>query len=280
MMTPGDAADATTGGNMAMLRDLVRRYGWLYRIRPQALAEPFYRLVGPYGGRAIVKTAGVRLYVDPFSTMGRVVVDGGDYEPHIVTLIGETVPAGGTFLDIGANEGLFSAIAAKAAGPNGLVIAVEPQSRLRDILEINLALNRQCEVRIYQNAVSDGDGEILHLNLGPTSHTGGSSLVRRYRWRPRSEPVTTRSVDSILAELGNPHVDLMKVDVEGFEHEVVLSAAETLARKGVAVLAVDYHGSQLARRGLAAAVIDDHIRAAGYRSETVRPESGYIVYRA
>ena len=58
------AEDLATDRNLALLRDIVRRYGWLYRIRPQTLAEPFYRLVRPHGGRAIIWAEGVRLFID------------------------------------------------------------------------------------------------------------------------------------------------------------------------------------------------------------------------
>jgi len=266
--------------NTAMLRDLVRRYGWLYRIRPQTLAEPFYRLVGPYGGRAIVEVSGAKIYVDPFSTSGRIIVDGEEYEPDFVRLIRARLPVGGCFLDIGANEGIFSAIAAHVAGENGMVIAVEPQSRLRDILEIHIALNSRGTYRIYRNAIGEQDGQKLTLNLGPSSHTGGSSLVRAYRWNRRTEEVMSRSVDSLLAEHGDRRVDLMKVDVEGFEAEVVGSAEATLRAKRVEVLAIDYHGSILAKRGIDPASIDVRIRRHGYRLESGNPEGGYCVYCA
>ena len=264
--------------NAAALRETIRKYGWLYRIRPQSLAEPLYRLVAPSGGRAIVEVSGAKAYVDPFSTSGRIIIDEGSYEPELVELMRRKLAPGGVFVDIGANEGLFSAIAASIVGDKGLVIAVEPQSRLRDVLEINIALNNRGSYRIYRNVIGEEDGLELSLSLGPSSHTGGSSLVRAYRWSKRTEKVASRTVDSILAEQDNPHVDLMKIDVEGYEPEVVNSAAATLAAKRIKAIAVDYHGSILSTRGIDPRAVDEKIRAHGYRLEAGSPEGGYCVY--
>ena len=264
--------------NLSALRAAVRKYGWLYRIRPQTLAEPLYRLVAPGGGRAIVEVSDAKAYIDPFSTSGRIIIDEGSYEPDLVNLMRRKTGPGGVFVDIGANEGLFSAIAASIVGEKGLIIAVEPQSRLRDVLEINIALNSPGRYCIYRNVVGEKDGDELSLSLGPSSHTGGSSLVRAYRWSRKTEKVKTRTVDGILAEQGNPTVDLMKIDVEGYEPEVITSAEATLAAKRVKAIAVDYHGSILATRGIDPRAIDGKIRAHGYRLESGSPEGGYCVY--
>ena len=275
MRDPGDRR-----ANLAMLRSVHRRHGWLSRIRPQVLAEPLYRLLGPVGTRAIVDYSGVRLFIDPFSTLGRTIVEGGEFEPETARLVRESVPRGGTFLDVGANEGVFSALALAVAGPEGRVLAIEPQSRLCDVIEINLALNGGGpNSRIFRNAVADTDGRSLVLNLGPTSHSGGSSIAGGYRWSNRRETVTSRSIDSILAECGDLAVDLMKVDVEGFEDEVIASAASSLANGRITTLSVDYHGALLAKRGIEPAAIDGRIRGFGYDQVSGTGDGGHTVYR-
>lgn len=274
------AVDSAMDRNRQILHELVRRFGWLYRIRPQSLAEPLYRLVRPYGGRAIIEVEGVRLFIDPFTTHGMNFVMNGHYEADVAALVREKLPIGGTFLDIGANEGVISSIAARHMGPQGLVIAVEPQIRLRDLLEINLALNSRGTFRIIEAAITAEGGDTVTINLGPTSHSGGSSLVRSYRWGGLRQEVAGRSVDSIVAELGERTVDLMKVDVEGFEPEVVRSARASLADRRIACLAVDYHNSILVTRGITAASVDAEICSYGYRRERGAPETGYTVYVA
>lgn len=280
-----DAAARLSSGSRAdrnrrLLWEVAHRYNWLYRLRPQSLAEPLYRLARPRGGRAIIEVQGVRLYVDPFTTAGNELVLNGSYEEDVVRLVRARLPSGGTFLDIGANEGLISAIAAHAVGPQGLVVAVEPQSRLLDILEINLALNAKCTFQIIDAAITAQEGEQLTLNLGPDSHTGGSSVVRAYRWGGREQRVVGRSVDRILAELGDRRIDLMKVDVEGYEPEVIRSSRASLASRRIACLAVDFHNSILATRGIKSADVEAEILGHGYRRDAGTPEQGYTVYVA
>lgn len=274
------ALDTASERNLAALREIVRRFGWLYRVRPQSLAEPIYRLVRPHGGRAIIEVDGVKLYIDPFTTHGMNLVTEGRYEDDVSRLVRERLPVGGTFLDVGANEGVISAVAARRVGRDGLVVSVEPQARLRDILEINLALNASGRFVIVEAAITPEDGEQVTLNLGPTSHSGGSSIVRAYRWGGKAQPAIGRSVDSIIAEIGERPIDMMKVDVEGYEPEVIRSAQSSLAGRRIACLAVDYHGSILSARGIDAEAIDADITRHGYRRERGTPGAGYAVYVA
>jgi FkbM family methyltransferase len=71
--------------------------------------------------------------------------------------IEEYLPAEGVFLDLGANEGYFTVIAARRCGPSGHVIAIEPQPRLLPILEENIRLNElnKNNVRLLNVAVTD-----------------------------------------------------------------------------------------------------------------------------
>jgi FkbM family methyltransferase len=108
--------------------------------------------------------------------------------------------AGGTFIDIGANEGFFSSLAAKVVGPSGLVVAVEPQGQLGDVLEINLTLNGSGNFRIYNVAISEVGRGTVDISLTPISNTGATSAVRKYRWSRKTETVPTRTVDALMVE--------------------------------------------------------------------------------
>jgi FkbM family methyltransferase len=266
--------------NADRLRQVLRHYGWLYRLRPQSVVTPFYRLVGPRGGRAIIEVDGTRLFVDPFTHLGRQLISNGCFEPDMCSLVREMVPEGGTFLDIGANEGAISAFAARCAGPRGLVVAVEPQARLRDILEINLALNSHADFRIIEAAIAATEGEQVTLQLGPASHSGGSSIVRPRRWMALKEQVATRTIDSIVSDLEPRGVDLMKVDVEGYELEVIQSARSALAGKKIGCLAVDFHDAILKSRGVNTYDLDAEIQSHGYTRRSGTPDGGYAIYGA
>lgn len=266
-----------TESNLNALKLVGRRYGWLKRIRPQSLAEPLYKLFGPYERRAIINWRGTSLYIDPFSHLGWCILNQGEYENAMCSLIENTLKPGSVFFDIGANEGIFSAMAARIVGADGLVVAVEPQSRLVDILAINIALNSSGPYRIIRSAIGETDGASVSLSLGPLSNTGGSSIVRKYRWSRRNEVVTTRRLDDIVEQIEGRQIDLVKIDVEGFEFEVVKSAKNALSQGKITTLAVDFHISHLKERDISPEEINEFICEAGYRADN-KPKGGYVIY--
>lgn len=259
------------------LRSEMSRLEWLVKIRPQVVAQPLYKLLRTQPTRGIVSMDGVTLYIDPFTHHGREIVSGRVYEAETVAIIRQRLPVDGVFLDVGANEGVMSAVAAVHLGPNGLVAAIEPQSALCDLLRINLALNARCTYRIFNCAITEIDGQEVELSLRPAYHSGGASVVNPYRWSNAKELAHGRSVDSIINELGRT-VDLLKIDVEGYEPEVIRSSFSSLESHRIRNLLVDYHTSILAKRGIDPNKTDRAIRERGYSPLLGDPKSGYVMY--
>lgn len=261
------------------LRRIWQRYGWINRIRPQSLAEPLYRLLGAQ--RRITVWRGAHVFVDPFSHFGQCLARTGDYEAEQCVMFEKLLPRGGSLLDVGANEGVFSALAAGIIGSEGLIIAVEPQSRVCDIARINIALNHQGQADVIRACISQVNGGSVKISLGPTSNTGGSGIVNPYRWSTKTETVGTRSLDSIIEGSGRERIDLVKIDVEGYESEVILSGLRSIDAHKIRNLAVDYHHSILVRRGKSATETDVRIKAAGYEPlEGDAALGGYVIYRS
>ncbi len=252
------------------LADKVRRFHFLCRIRPNILATPFYSIVFPE--RRTIEHEGLRLHIDPASHLGRTLLLDGVYESETCEIFRQEISAGDTVLDIGANEGFFSALAATLVGESGCVIAVEPQSRVHDILEINLALNAHCQLLVARKAIAENDGEKLEISLFPRSNTGGSSLVRDYRWGG-TEAVETVTPATLLQQSGRPRFDFVKIDVEGYEPEIVRS----LPLHKVGKLLVDYHATILRRRGIDPAATDALITRTHKRVRGSL-EGGYALY--
>ena len=137
--------------------------------------------------------------------------------------------AGTTALDVGANVGLFTVPLARAVGPVGQVVAIEPDSENVARLEANLRLNRLENVLVERVAAGDGDGEIeLHVANDPAFHSTVAVHAGRGVGRALRVPVTR--LDTIWIRLGRPAVSTIKVDVEGAEL-AVLRGAETLLRE-------------------------------------------------
>lgn len=160
-----------------------------------------------------------------------------------------------------------------------MVIAVEPQSRLTDVLEINLSLNSPGRTRIFRNVVGETEGALRQISLFPISNTGATSLVNPYRFGAKSEDVVEITPSEILAQCGVAHADFVKVDVEGFEPEVILGALPLLQEGRIGTLLLDYHRAILERRGIDADVTHRRIVGCGYDVLEGSVGDGYVLYR-
>jgi FkbM family methyltransferase len=149
----------------------------------------------------------------------------GDYEPLTRRYILKNLPQGGTFVDVGANIGIFTVPGAKRVGPRGRVLAVEASPRAFRYLEHNVRLNRLENVEPRHCAAYDRNDEIAFWEA-PADHFGMGSVSPQFHDCPI--PLSARTLDTLLAEIGIGHVDVLKVDVEGCEAAVFLGAERLL----------------------------------------------------
>jgi FkbM family methyltransferase len=176
---------------------------------------------------------------------------------------------GQTVVDVGAHQGMFSTRAAKAVGPTGRVISVEPAATNRALLTGNLSRNGLGNATVFPCAVADFDGE-TDLFLSPLV-TGGSSLFIRAEPERVAEReavrVPVKRLDRILEEAGASKVDLIKIDAEGACLSILSGAARALAGRPRLVMEVE-GGDDDVRR------VVDKLESSGYRC--VRRDS--VVY--
>lgn len=174
---------------------------------------------------------GVKLIIDPANDSGveLSIYQTGTYEKGTIQLLHQFLKPGDTFVDIGANIGLMSAIASQIVGGKGKVIAIEPNPETVAILEQNLQLNNCPNVEILEIGLAAEPGEALlfenrHVNRG------GASLINQSRsCGPEnvSHDVHLSTLNEVCA---NETVSLIKIDVEGFELEVLKGGIAALKR--------------------------------------------------
>ena len=134
-------------------------------------------------------------------------------------------------------------------GERGLVIAIEPQAGLRDIIHVNLALNKVANFRIYTNALGGDEHEQAKLHLYPDINTGASSIARKYRWAGKSELIEFVTLERIFNDLSLRRIDFAKVDVEGYEAHVVKRMLPHIRTGRIRKLLIDYHEPILREQG-------------------------------
>jgi FkbM family methyltransferase len=150
----------------------------------------------------------------------------GVYEVQAVDFVLERLTPSATFIDVGANIGVFTLPVARKIGPRGCVIAIEPSPLVCPYLERNIVLNGLSNVRLVQCAAHNRDGETVPFYEAPVDHFGMGSLGAQFHNSP--VPVACRTIDHILEEQRIDKVEVIKVDVEGFEVAVFEGAKKLL----------------------------------------------------
>lgn len=235
--------------------------------RPMALGNLCVRLFTPSDRRRIVQWPdGIRLFLDPASLIGWHIAMGRTFETETVTHLRSILRPGGTFLDIGANEGAISAHAVKIVGPSGKVVSVEPQTRLLDVLRINQLLNGPCDNRVIPYAVGEATGTTKPFKLYPPQNSGASGFYRVARSGHGEIDVPFISPDDLWELADMKIVDLVKIDVEGYEHRVIDALLPQLTAGKIRHLLVDYHSAVLKRVGVDPANIERKILESGMKA--------------
>jgi FkbM family methyltransferase len=239
---------------------LNNRLNWTTHLRPMAFGAFIADFLAPERRTILETDAGLKFYADPLSNFGETLLHTHQYEAETEQILREHLSEHDNFLDVGANEGYFSVFAASIVGPQGYVAAVEPQSRLSEIIRINLALNGM-DGEIFHGALGGAKGDSCRLYLSPSLNTGYSNFLDGARFSHRAE--TAQFIDPMEILGQRDSFALVKVDVEGFEDEVVKSLLPIIEQGKIRGLLLDYHAEVLRARKIDPVAIERSILEAG-----------------
>jgi len=232
----------------------------LMHVRPAPLASFVKKVLGVR--RVVAETPFGLYWVDPVSLIGRKLLDEGAFEAELTKRIQLALSPGDTFVDVGANEGYFSIIASKLVGTQGRVLAVEPQRRLRHVIERNAQLNG-LNIILETALISDRAGK-ARLALSPDTNTGSTATVNAARYPVAWQDVEASTLQNILRRHGIWHVDCLKIDIEGSEHEAIMGSKDVFRARRVGCIMIEMHHAALAKRHAKASDIKEFLRTCGY----------------
>jgi len=147
----------------------------------------------------------------------------GEYSEEEARLFRSLIRPGAVVCDVGAHIGPHTLVFADTVGPEGAVLAFEPQRLLFQMLAANMALNNVQNAFCYHAAAGGRTGTILVPNLDFSKEENFAGLSLGII--EGGDEVRILTIDS----LGLQRCDFMKIDVEGMEQDVLEGAKETIA---------------------------------------------------
>jgi len=156
----------------------------------------------------------------------------GVYDENEVQFLRACLEPRAVFVDIGANVGLITVPVARTVRElGGRAIAVEPIPLNIVRLERSLELNALAEyVEIVPAALGEFDGTIQMEKEGFRSATGNARIALDRARTKALQTVPLTTLDSVVEERGLLRLDVIKIDVEGFEVPVLAGAARSIGR--------------------------------------------------
>lgn len=179
------------------------------------------------GGMIRVAMPGYSLFVSPIDRdISATIAMGHAYEPYVEAAIREVLRSGDTFVDIGANIGYFTALAAHLVGPEGKVIAWEPLDKNVQLIYATIWENRFRNVTVFPFAASS---DIALMAMTSNTLSSNAGIAPRQLGDKRTHVLAqSQRLDDQLATL--QRLDVIKFDIEGHELHAWRGASALLAK--------------------------------------------------
>jgi len=215
--------------------------------RPTQIGRRLYASMSPKaaGYQALQTSWGVAVSADPTKTIGRNIVTTGLYDIALSEALARLITPGDLVIDAGANIGYMTVLMALVAGPKGRVHAFEPHPELFQILKTNVGnaarLHGIANVELHQAALGDRPGTAtLSMPDGFGANDGIATIVQDGSAGANTVTVVQETLDGVL---GEAIATVMKLDVEGFEYQVLQGAIRALQAKRIRHVLFEDHNS-------------------------------------
>jgi FkbM family methyltransferase len=193
----------------------------------------------------------------------------GAFEPLNVVWFRRILREGDTVIDAGANIGFFSFLAARCVGESGRVLAFEPHPFNYDPFAAAVTAHRLHQIAPFQVGLDETDGSgTVHMRDQSVYPNRTGTMIDCEG--DAGIAVPTRSIDSLVDEHGIERIDLLKVDVDGFETRILRGAARTLAAGKIRHVIIELSSFWLERSGSSEAEIRALLGAGGLTDVSAR----------
>jgi FkbM family methyltransferase len=238
----------------------------------QRVRDGIYNLLRP-SGLTQVSVEGFLLYIDPRDeSVSKILLLDGTYEPTETRLIRSQLTEGSVFVDIGANIGYYTLLAASCVGHRGKVYSFEPEPNNFSLLSRNVEAYPTNNITVIQMAVSRESGT---MSLYVEDAIAGGHTLFPSQEKQRTVTVKTTSLDDFFGE-HIPEVTLMKMDIEGWEMEALQGMKKTINANPYIKLITEIFPKRLEECGSSPRGYLEELRQLSYRLHIIDEERGEV----
>jgi FkbM family methyltransferase len=199
----------------------------------------------------------------------------GAMEPGLTKYFRSVVTPGAVVVDVGANVGFYTLLAAKLLQGQGKIYSFEPAPRTYAILKDNVQVNGFLElgiIHLYPLAVTDKAGK---ARLAVFNADCGHNTLFDDGHADAEIEVSTTSLDDILAT--QDKVDIVKIDAEGAEPFILRGMTHVIERNPQIRIALEFAPAHLRRAGISSCAFLDTIASFGFAIRRIDDESGELL---
>jgi FkbM family methyltransferase len=190
-----------------------------------------------------------KLFLEPSfsSIVTRVLLAQGEWFEDEISFCKHFLRQGMNVIDVGANVGVYTFLAAHRVGPTGSVIAIEPTaSCVRCMQKTISASSLEDVVFLIEAAAGDHEGTVqLQEERASVFNSIGDSKQRPEQVSNDGKVVNLITLNSVWRSRGEPQIDLIKIDAEGAEEQVVSGGLELLAAGHPIIIFENRHVSKV-----------------------------------
>jgi len=204
------------------------------------------------------------------------------YERRYITYLTERLRPEDVFIDVGAHVGIHSLLVARAMSMqslNGQVVAFEPASDVLSCLQETTRANEVSNIEIVGKALGAEEGYVS-LRADPDRFDENDASVRS-AFGPGEivEEVPVTQFDTWFAGSRFEEVNLIKIDVEGFELDVLKGMEQTLTNIRPRIIGVEIRDYILERAHLEEHEVVDFLDSVGYRQVPTADLEGNVIFK-
>lgn len=230
--------------------------------------KPAYKMLMPKDEYMLVDCLGNKMFVDTKDDgLTPSLLTQGIFERKETEIFISLLKPGMTILDIGANIGYYTLIAAKVIGEKGKIFSVEPEPHNYGLLCKNVNINKYNNVTAINKAISDREGKIK-LFLDGNNFGCHSLSISNVKNNMKCVEVECTTLDTLCRENLISCIDLIKVDVEGAEGHVFRKADTVLKQKNLKIF-MEFYPDKLENMGMDSAGLLDKLMGYGFRVKMI-----------